>query len=236
MEAAHETLEGSAAGATEVSKNLTPSFLRFCFSLTVAFVAVSIADPLLEYASNAGWFGPGRFTDHSTADVMPALLLGCACAALYLLLRVRAALAGLNPPTVDFFKATGLALDSGWVRLLPRAFALQILILFAMETAEQYVVWGHSLGSSVWLGAPALASLIAHAATCVVVAYIIARIVRALAHATLRVIRFIQAFATLAIRGTPAIARSSRHCVTYPNLGTVLLCAIGERAPPLLVA
>jgi hypothetical protein len=210
--------------------------LRLWFCLAVAIIGAAIADPMVESASNAGWFGPGNFTDHSTADVIPALLLGCLAVLAYLGLRVRAALTGVSGSREDLLRATGQALDSGLERLLPRAFALQILVLYAMETAEQYIVWGHGLGPTIWLGAPALISLAAHAAVCVVVACIVVGSVRALARATVRVIRFIQAFTTLPIRSIQPLARFSRDCVTYASLGTVLLCGIGERAPPLIVA
>ena len=41
-------------------------------------MAAAIADPLVEFASNAGWFGAGNFTDHSNLDVVPALFAGVA--------------------------------------------------------------------------------------------------------------------------------------------------------------
>jgi hypothetical protein len=211
------------------------SALRLWFCLAVAIIASAIADPMVESASNAGWFGPGTFTDHSTADVIPALLAGCLAAVVCLMFRVRAALATTSSHKT-FLRATGQALDSGLARLLPPAFALQMLVLYAMETAEQYIVWGHTLSPTIWLGAPALISLGAHAVVCGVVAWVVARSVRALARATLRVIQFVQAFTTLRIRSTQPIARLSRDSDTYASLGTVLLRGIGERAPPLLVA
>src|ERR1700694_3279642 len=61
--------------------------IRFWFCVAVALVALAIADPLTEWASNAGLFGPGNFTDHSNADVVPALFAGFAFFALHLVMR-----------------------------------------------------------------------------------------------------------------------------------------------------
>jgi hypothetical protein len=46
--------------------------------LCSAVLAAAIADPLVEFASNAGWFGPGNFTDRSNLDVGPVFALGIA--------------------------------------------------------------------------------------------------------------------------------------------------------------
>jgi hypothetical protein len=43
--------------------------IRAWFCLAAALVAASITDPLVEFASNSGMFGPGSFTDHSNQDV-----------------------------------------------------------------------------------------------------------------------------------------------------------------------
>ena len=57
--------------------------------LCAAVLAAAIADPLVECASNAGWFGPGNFTDRSNLDVGPVFALGIATLALYLVRRAR---------------------------------------------------------------------------------------------------------------------------------------------------
>lgn len=229
-------LKGLSPERRKARCDLTRSSLRLWFCLGVAIVAAAIADPMMESASNAGCFGPGSFTDHSTANVLPALLVGCLLALLYLVLRVRAAFAGEGAPREDLLRAASRALDNGLPRLLPIAFALQILVLYAMETAEQYMVWGHALGPTIWLGAPVFISLAAHAAVCAAVAGLVAGLVRALTRATLGAVRFIQALAMLSAKGAPAIAHLRRSCVTRAGSQTVCLSGIGERGPPLLVA
>jgi hypothetical protein len=66
---------------------------RGLFCLVVGISAATVADPLLEGASNAGWFGPGNYTDHSTLDVLPALATATASALLYVVLSARPLLA-----------------------------------------------------------------------------------------------------------------------------------------------
>jgi hypothetical protein len=67
--------------------------IRAWFCIAAALVAASVADPLVEFASNRGVFGPGSFTDHSNRDVLPALCAGLAFGAVYVLLRARSILA-----------------------------------------------------------------------------------------------------------------------------------------------
>lgn len=195
---------------------------RFGFCAALAVIAAALADPIVESASNAGWFGRGSFTDHSNLDIVPALLAGVALMALYFVRRASKVLAGGDLP-------------KGAVRLLPTVFALQILTLCGMETAEQMVVWGHLLGPTVWLGAPWAISLAIHAATSVAVTLCVARSARALAVTTLRVIRFIRAIATLAPHVNDIPVRSSFDIVCFKDLAPVS-CRIGKRAPPAATA
>lgn len=174
----------------------------------------------MEFASNAGWFGPGNFTDRSNLDVLPALVVGLGVLALYLIGTARTLLAGT-------------ALPRRIVSLVPSIFVLQILALYAMETAEQVIVAGHTLGPTVWLGGPIFASLAIHAAFCLAITLWIARSARGLAVTTLRVIRLIKAIATLAAQAVGILPSrpSGERC--FRQLVPVL-CRIGERAPPLL--
>lgn len=193
---------------------------RFPFCLAVAVIAAAVADPVVEFASNAGWFGPGSFTDRSNLDVFPALLAGIGVLALYLIGRAPAVLAGT-------------ALPRRIVTLVPAIFVLQIVALYVMETAEQFVVGGHPLGPAVWLGGPVVASLTIHAAFCLAVSFWIARSARGLALTTLRVIRLIKTTASFAAHAFEMLRprRSDERC--FRQLVRIL-CRIGERAPPLL--
>jgi hypothetical protein len=186
--------------------------------MAIAVVAAALADPIVEFASNSGWFGSGSFTDHSNLDVLPALLVGVTLLAIYMVRRARAVLAGLVPQQ-------GVALP------LPAIFALQLLALYVMETAEQLVVWRHVLSQTAWLGGPLPMSLAIHAMLCLAVALTIARSKRALAVTTLRVMRLLAAIVRLAVRDTRPILAPRFKSICFKEL-LPLLCSIGVRAPP----
>jgi hypothetical protein len=194
------------------------------FCCAVAFVSAAIADPLVEAASNAGWFGPGVFTDRSTLDVVPVLLAGVAFCLLYLVVRVRGIL-----------RSSKAALGSSIAVLLPLTFAIQIVLLYGMETTEQVVVWGHVLGGTIWLGGPVLVSLAAHAVICAAIAFAAIRPLRLLATTAAGVIRLIRALATLTVRSASPIALRHRNVLTFDR-SAFALCSVGERAPPLPLA
>lgn len=195
-----------------------PGFVRFWFVLAVAAISAALANPLLESASNAGIFGRGNFTDHCTIDVLPAMLVGCVFVCLHLVLRTRYVLA-----------RTDRALRGGIGRLLPFAFVSQLLMLYAMESGEQHMVYGHALGGSLWLGAPVLISLAMHAAVCTFVAYAAASLVRVLASATVRAIRAIRALAERKAFA-PQVSRRARVAATAQSI--LVFACHGERAPP----
>ena len=174
----------------------------------------------MEFASNAGWFGSGSFTDRSNLDVFPALVVGVGVLALYLIGRAGAILAGT-------------ALPRRIVSLVPAIFVLQVAELYVMETADQFVVGGHVLGPTVWLGAPILASLAIHAAFCLTVTFWIARSARGLAVTTLRIMRLIKATASFAAHAFEMLLPRRCDERSFRQLVPVL-CRIGERAPPLL--
>lgn len=205
--------------------------IRLGFCLAVAVIAAALADPLVEFASNAGWFGAGAFTDHSNLDVAPALVIGLLLLGLHVALKVRAALQSPGHHQ-DLSREAGQALASGIARLLPAIFMLQIIALYLMETAEQFAVWGHTLGPTVWLGGPVLVSLGVHGLTCAAVAFVIANRVRALAATTVRLIRLIRALATFAFGADQLVVPQGPLGVTLRKPAPVL-CRIGERAPPL---
>jgi len=125
----------------------------------------------------------------------------------------------------------GDALSRGCVPLLPSIFALQMVTLFIMETAEQLLVFRHAFGPTIWLGAPPAISVAVHAAVCLAVTCAIMRSRRTLAATTLRVVRLIVAIATFVPQiAVPILARQFNHICFKEFLP--VLCTIGERAPP----
>lgn len=210
--------------------------IRAWFSVTVALAALALADPLTEWASNRGLFGPGNFTDHSNADVVPLLFAGLAFGILHLASRGRYAARASGCRSHGWFEAwAGMLDDATVLRLIPRTLAIQIAALWVAETLEQYAVTGHGFGGTVWLGAPVLAALAMHAVFCVLVAVVAARGIRALAAPALRVACLIAAFARIVRpKGfwTVFLCRAARRFrAVLP-----LVCLIGERAPPFATA
>jgi len=197
------------------------SSIRLWFCIAGAVVAAALADPLVEGLSNAGVFGHGAFTDRSTLDVVPALTAGLFFSVVHLLVRVRRALV----------RATSDALRGHTVTLLPVIFAMQIAVLATMETVEQIVVTGHTLGGLVWLGGPVWFALSFHAFVCVVLTFGLSALLRLCAQTTLRAIRRIRALSTRPLHGAVPIAlRRLQRCVAVENF--TVLGPAGNRAPP----
>lgn len=204
---------------------MKPSSLRFWFCVAVAVIAAAVADPCVEAVSNAGLFGRARLTDGSNSDVVPALCIGLAFILLYFVLRVRS----------ELLRASGCALRDGHARLLLPTFAMQIAVLFGMETLEQLVVIGHPLGGLIWLGGPIAFSLIVHALACVGLVYGLAALLRLCTRRTLHVIRLIRALVERCIHGDAPIALPVGERTTFARPAPVL-CRIGNRAPPVVIA
>jgi hypothetical protein len=198
--------------------------IRVWFTLAVAVVAAAIADPCVEAASNAGWFGPGNFTDHSYLDVIPALLSGMLLLGIYLVLRVRR----------ELLRASNEALRANVGPLFPAILGLQLAVLFVMESAEQFLVYGRLLGGAVWLGGPVWFSLSVHALVGVAVAFALAYFVCACARSTVRMIRRIRALAMRALHDPAPLAlrRLGRICLAHE---APVRCRIGNRAPPFAI-
>jgi hypothetical protein len=202
---------------------VTHSSIRLWFALAVSVFAAAIADPIVERASNAGVFGRGVFTDHSNLDVVPAALVGLLFVVLLLAFKARAILLRNSSRALD---------DACVLRILPFAFAGQIVFLYIMETTEQLVVYGHTLGGAVWLGGPIACSLAMHAATCAIVALVLAKSLRSLADAAVRIVRLVRALAARPVQPARPILGRDIDRLSLNPFGPVL-CRIGERAPPL---
>jgi hypothetical protein len=209
--------------------------IRLWFGVAVAFVALALADPLTEWASNAGLFGAGNFTDHSNADVFPALFVGFAFFALHVVMRARHISRHHQGRPQAWLGAWARALDARTLtRLLPGVFAVQIGALYLMETSEQLVVLGHGVGGTVWLGAPILVSLTIHAAFCAISMFAISRVVRAFAKTALRIAQVVAVLAARGPRESGLVLRRLRYSPA-PFDFAPLVCLIGERAPPFAI-
>jgi hypothetical protein len=215
---------------------MNDSGLRGLFCLAVAASAATLTDPLLEAASNAGWFGPGNYTDRSTLDVLPALAVAVLLALAHVYLTSRPALASRSLAFARRLRAS-LATASPRLsaRLLPRIFAVQLAVLYGMETGEQIVVTGHPLGGALWLGAPVALALAFHAAACVLCAFALTRILHGLTRVTVALAVFVhERHGRLA--GAALDAGAIRRAPPAGVSTNPLAARLGKRAPPLFLA
>lgn len=203
--------------------------VRAFFSLAAALMAAAVADPIVETASNLGLFGRGNFTDHSTLDVVPTLLAAAVFAGIWLVMRVKRSIAG---PSSAAWSTAAAAIDAPTVlRLLPCIFIVQIAALFAMESTEQLVVYGHLLGGTIWLGAPILIALAVHAFFCVALSFLLAVTLRAFAASLAQFVEALLRLLSSFEPHRPGVARL-RLLPTFFRPFRPTLCRLGERAPP----
>jgi hypothetical protein len=185
--------------------------------------------------SNSGIFG-GGFADNNHLGVVPTLLAGAFLVAEMFALRfIEAWRRSTNSPSdslIDIARDIG----SGSVaRDFPVIYLLQLLALFAMESAEQLAAGGKLLGGTAWLGGPILLSLIAHAIFGVLCTFALGACMRAIVRAFASLVQTAVRFIWLA--ATPASAspfRLDRTATVVARAQAPHVREIGGRAPPLL--
>jgi len=207
---------------------------RSLFCLAAAVTAAALGDSLVEGLSNRGEFGAGRFTDHSNADIVPALLVGLVFAALFVIGVVRRTVPHARLcRTPAWLRDSQSAISSqSAMRLFPITFGLQIVTLFGAETLEQLVVKGHTLGGTIWLGGPVLASVALHAAIGLLVIIALARLLEWVAHSIVEVIDFLRRL-VLAWDSLSPLPALLTHLAPPRPLDVPALAASYGRAPPL---
>jgi arginine exporter protein ArgO len=200
----------------------------------VAAIAAALADFIIEGLANRGVFGHARFTDESNAVNGPVAVLGAVFLLRFLYLRVRQSLRAADGEHVPSARACRRLTPAGIAWRLGAMYAVQIAALWTMETLEQYLVFGHGFGGTIWLGGPTAVSLAVHALLCVATAFGARALLRALEPRALRLIR-----ALLAVLGSVGGDSRPHFC---PGLAPVIvrpyfvLCRIGVRAPPAAVS
>jgi hypothetical protein len=202
--------------------------------VAIAMLAASVASVLVESASNAGLFGSGNFTDHSYGDIPPVLLTAVVLIASYAWIRIRLALSESSNRAEQIFRWLNGVVGADPLRIVPVIFLAQLTILYLMETAEQFVIYGHALGGNVWLGGPAVISVGAQAVICVIIVRFVVLALRALAEATEHVVRLVRALAATRSRG----AQFLNVCCRPANnrYFARVLRSTSQRAPPILTA
>jgi hypothetical protein len=204
------------------------------FCLTAAVTAAAVIDPGVEWLANQGCFGPGTFTDHSNLDVIPALGVGLCFAAAFVAVLVRRILRRSAHDAPNWLCATSIARgECSLARLVPAIFALQLLVLWSMESLEQIAVNGHPSGGTIWLGGPIFASLVLHAAGTLGIAWLLSRGLRWSAKRIVDAVAFVRAlFCELT---PPRPQRRSRAVeLSASRFFEPILARLNGRAPPYL--
>ena len=201
------------------------------FRITVAIAAAAVADPIVEHLSNTGVFGPGRFTDRSNLDVIPALTIASGVAILFVAILARRMLARNSYPP-EWLRRYAFDITADSVRrMLPTIFALQLVALFVMETIEQIVVAGHPFGGTLWLGGPLLVSIAAHFLSCVLSAWALYHGLRWSARAIVRAVRLVLQFLRQLIQA-PLLRSRAYGLAPRSKFIEPYLRALQGRAPP----
>jgi hypothetical protein len=204
--------------------------LVFCFA--AAIIAAAAVDPIMESLSDRGFFGPGSFTDHSMIDVAPALCAGL-CVSLILLAGIaRRELRRRSFAPAWFRACAAIGDDRAVARCLPLIFALQLAVLWSMESAEQFVVAGRLLGGTIWLGGPAVVSLLLQAAGCLTATWLLSRSLRWSAETIVDVVRFIRRL-FCAFGQRPAVRPARTFDLAPARFFEPFLARLIGRAPPL---
>jgi len=204
---------------------------RLWFCAVVAIIAAGLANPCIEFASNAGWFGRSDFTDHSNLDVIPTIAFGIVFCAIVIVRRLsRLAATGDAKRVAAWLRLSSHVLRARNIApFIPAAFGMQMSALFAMESFEQFAVRGHILGGTLWLGGPLAVSLIIHGIFCIATAHVLTRALHGFAHGAIRIAGLLQTFIAAAADGGTILPRAARAWLPRPG---PLHCGLGERAPP----
>ncbi len=203
------------------------------FVCAVALFAAVLGDVVVEGISNAQIFWRGNYTDRSSLDLLPVFVLAVAAliATQSLALLARASETGISLRALILSTSRAL-MPREVARLLPAIFALQILVLFSMETTEQVVVYGHAFGGALWLGGPVVMSLTIHALFSVSAAFGLSSALSALSETITRIVKCLFARFVACARST--IVHFRKRVVFA--LALIVTESLVERGPPLPIA
>jgi len=205
--------------------------IRLIFSVATAALAVAIADLSVETLANHGVFGRGVFTDGSNADILPTITFAVVLLAGLLSVRARHALRTAML-AIGGWRTVGVALSLNCIAwLLPLIFAIQIALLWGIETVEQYFVVGHVLGGTIWLGGPIDISLALHALFCCAIAFLTRRLLTVLEPQAVRLICVFIAFVEVQEKTRPSQGIGFSEEISG-SLRSPVLRSISKRGPP----
>jgi hypothetical protein len=216
---------------------------RIPFLIAVALVAAAIADPVVESISNTGVFG-GHYADDNHTGVIPTLLAG-----LLLMFEIAAVRCfqslrssnrsnrsngsnGSNGRLADVAREFSTRSPA---RDLPSVLALQLAVLFMLESTEQLLVGGKLLGGIAWLGGPICFSVVTHALVGSGCLLLLRRLTQAMSTAFASLVRIAIEFVLLVrVLGEHGAVLRRRDEPAHLRAQSPHVRQIGGRAPPLL--
>lgn len=145
-----------------------------------ALCAANLAHSAIAALTRAGLV-VGPYESYSHGAILPTLLTACALASVAFLNVLGEALAKATRMRDDWLRHVAIHFSKiSPLKLVPAMFAAQLLVLLAMERAEQVAALGHPLGLAASLGAPVLVVLAVHVLVALIVVFTISRACRAL--------------------------------------------------------
>ena len=154
--------------------------LIFSVFACAAIFAANLAHGAIFALTRAGLV-TGPYQSYSHGAILPALLTACALGSLAFLNIVGQASAKVARLRDDWVQHVAIHISTiSPLKIAPALLAVQVLVLMAMERAEQVAALGHPLGFAASLGAPALLVLAVHMLVALVVAFTLSRACRAL--------------------------------------------------------
>lgn len=201
------------------------------FVCGIALFSAALGDAVVEGISNADVLWHGNYTDHSSLDILPAFLVAATALVLTHGFSFYARVSRSRQSARSLVLSTSRILTARqMLRLLPAAFALQLVALYGMETTEQIAVYGHAFGGALWLGGPIAPSLVIHAGVAVGAAFSLSKALAALGDMLTHIVKCI--FARFVACARASIVVSLKR-VSYA-LALIVTDSLVERGPPRL--
>jgi len=214
---------------------IRPALIFSVFACAAIFAA-NIAHGAIFALTRVGLV-TGPYQSYSHGAILPTLLMACALCSLAFLNIVGEASTKAARLRDDWLQhvATHISRISS-LKIAPALFVVQVLVLMAMERAEQVAALGHPLGLAASLGAPALLVLAVHVLVAFTVALTLSRGCRALVFAA-RMLADAIAPAILRVPARKPAALNVRHLVisirSRISRPAPLAYRIADRPPPL---
>jgi len=224
---------GFCAGWTKGAHVRVTCASRIPFVLAVAILAAGLGDAFVETVSNTGIFGAG-YADDDHHGVVPTLLAGALIALEMLVLRLREvwrhSKIGARDALIDLAKDIG---QGSAARDFPVIFALQLVALFALESAEALATGHQICAGARWLGGPILVSLTAHALIACACRIVLGACMRAIVRTFTSLVETIARCIWLGVtRPSGAAFRMDRLAPAAARVQAPHVREIGGRAPP----